>query len=229
MNARWVALSARFAALGQREKNLVCIAALAVILLGGYNLWIAPAQARKASALKQINQYKSDISNLGAQVSTLQARIKNPEATSRSAIADARKRLMELNQQLSSFDSQLVAPEKMTSLLQALLTRHRGLQLMSLQTLEPLPVIPAPVDKLPTKPGDAAKAAAPDAGNIYKHGIEIKVAGTYADLLAYMDELEHSSQHLLLGRMSFTGKHYPRVELSVTVYSLSLDRIWLVV
>lgn len=229
MKAQWKALSDRFATLNQREKYLVCVVVVAVIVFGGYNGLIAPALLRKAAAEKQVAQYKMDLTTVGAQVAALQVQLNNPDAVTHAAIADTKRRLGDLDRQLKGFNQQLVAPEKMALVLQALLSRHRGLELVSLQTLAPLPVLPSSADKPGAKPAEPGKTEAPDSGNIYKHGIEIKVAGGYQDLLAYVSELENSSQHLLLGRLNLSVTKYSRVELTLTVYSLSLDRIWLVV
>ena len=229
MKAHWKALSDRFAALNQREKYLVSGAVIALIVLGGYNLVIDPALARKAVAAKQVAQYQMDMTNVGAQVAALQAQLKNPDAATHAALAETRDRLANLDQQLRGFDQQLVAPEKMTLVLQELLSSHRGLELVSLRTLAPSSILPPAADASAAKPGEPAKPEAADSGNIYKHGIEIKVAGSYQDLVAYVNEVEHSSQHLLLGRMKLSVTKYPRVELTLTVYSLSLDRTWLVV
>ncbi len=229
MKEQWKALSVRFATLKAREKYLVCAAVLAVILFGGYGVWIEPAQTRKAVAEKQIAQYKADIADLGAQVAALQAQLKDPDAASRAAIAESQQRLADIDRQLNSFGKEIVPPEKMALLLQTLLSHHRGLELVSLRTLVPLPLIPAPADKAGAKPGEPGKATATGPGNIYKHGIEIKVAGDYQDLMNYLGDMESSSQRLLLGRMNLVVTKYPRVELTLTVYSLSLDRTWLVI
>jgi MSHA biogenesis protein MshJ len=77
--------------------------------------------------------------------------------------------------------------------------------------------------------GKSAVAVMPEAGsNIFKHGIEIKIAGSYNDLLAYVSALEASPQKLLWGGMSLSSQ-YPVSELTLTVYSLSLEAIWLAV
>ena len=212
MKQQWQVWSIRFAALAQREKHLVCAAVMALILLGGYNVLIGPVLART--------------------VATLQASLNDPDAATRAAIKRSRQQLADLDRELGGFDKQLVAPDKMTPLLQALMTGHRGLELVSLKTLPPSPIIAMSPAKEEAKPGDKTKPAvapAPDSGNIYKHGIEIRLAGSYQDLLAYVSEVEHSPQHLLLGRMVLAVSKYPRVELTLTVYSLSLDRTWLVV
>jgi MSHA biogenesis protein MshJ len=65
--------------------------------------------------------------------------------------------------------------------------------------------------------------------NIFRHGLEIRVAGSYADLLAYVAELERSPQRLLWGGINLAVIVYPRSELTLTVYTLSRERDWLAV
>jgi MSHA biogenesis protein MshJ len=228
MKAQWKTWSDRFAAMNRREKYLVSGAVIALIVLGGYSLVIDPALVRKAAAEKQITQYRDDITATGAQVAALQAQVKNPDAAMHTELKETRDRLAHLGETIKGYDQQLIAPDQMTLVLQALLSGHRGLQLVNMRTLAPMSILASPADSA-AKPGDAAKADAADAGGIYKHGIEITVAGSYQDLVAYVNEIEHSSQHLLLGRMKLSVARHPRVELTLTVYSLSLDRTWLVV
>ena len=229
MKEQWKMLSARFAALHQREKSLIAGALGVLILFGGYNFWIEPALLRKATAEKLVVQYNTDITNLGAQVAALQVQLKDPDAANRAAVADYQKRFADLGRQLSEYDKVLVPPENMAVLLQALLGHHRGLELVSLKTLTPLPAVAAQSDKAGVKAAEPEKVAVSDAENIYKHGVEIKVSGGYQDVLNYVNEMENSQQHLLLGKIDFVVAKYPRVELTLTVYSLSLDRTWLVI
>lgn len=73
------------------------------------------------------------------------------------------------------------------------------------------------------------EGAAPPEGNLYQHGIEIKLAGGYQDLLAYVAELDASPQKILRGKINLIVRQYPVSELTVTIYTLSLDARWLVV
>ena len=72
-------------------------------------------------------------------------------------------------------------------------------------------------------------AAAPAQPNLYRHGVEIRVEGSYADLTAYLAELEHLPQRMLWDRVAVDGEHYPKIVMTVMVYTLSLDKSWLVV
>lgn len=224
---RWQEWSARFAALQPREKNLVVGALGFAILFGGYTVWIEPAQLQAVRLKKTLAQQTTEQEQLRAQILALAAQNSDPDAKNRATLKSLREQVSGTESDIRSFDRALVAPTQAPALLQTLLTRHRGLNLVSLATLAPQPLIepPAPKDK---GSGSAEPSPMPG-GNIYKHGIEIKLSGSYLDLLAYVSELEAGPQKLLWGRISFDASKYPVTEMTLTVYSLSLEATWLVV
>lgn len=141
---------------------------------------------------------------------------------------------------MERFSTNLVPADQVGRLLHSVLAHHRGLSVVSLRTLAPQALLTAPETDggaAAGKNGEAAKTDSPErktdsapAGreNLYKHGLEIRVAGSYADLMAYVAELEKMPQRLLWERMTLTAAGYPRNELTLTVYTLSRDPDWLV-
>ena len=232
LQVQWQMYSARFAVLQPREKYLVVGAIAVAILFVGYSLAIEPAMLRKSVATKMVSQYRSDLATLGPQVEVLRAQLKDPDAPLRTGIADVKKQMADLDRKLGGFDKVLVSSDKVPALLQSLMSRHRGLDLVSLKTLPPQPVIQRNQQKQEAKAavsGDGLSTqSAADMANIYRHGIEIKISGSYQDLLAYVSEIEQSPQRLLMGGMQLDATKYPHVELTLLVYTLSLDRAWLV-
>lgn len=245
MRSRWQAWSARFALLQAREKYLVIGAALFAVGFGGYSLWVEPVQIAKQRLHKSIAQQSHEQAQLQAQIAALlQRRGDDPDAGNRVLLAQLNDALGVADRDLHSFDAVLLSPQQAPALLQTLLSRHRGLTLLRLATLPPQPLLPVAAAGDTSAP-DAAKAvktAAADkpankaadeaaAGGIYKHGIEIKIAGGYHDLLAYVNDIEHAPQKLLWGslRLSSPSDKYPVGELTLTLYSLSLEATWLAV
>jgi MSHA biogenesis protein MshJ len=111
----------------------------------------------------------------------------------------------------------------------------------------PAPTVPKP-DAVPASvqatiqavAGGAAPAAAPPAlavpkeepaaaDGIYQHGIEIRLAGSYGDLLKYVEDIERSPQRVMWHSLGLAADKYPRNILVLRVYTLSLDRKWLTV
>lgn len=229
---RWQEWSARFAALQQREKFMVIGCVVIAIVFGGFTLWIEPGQLQTNRLKKSLEQQQTEMTQLSTQLLALAAQNTDPNAANRAVLEDLRQQLAGTDRSLKGFDRTLVAPTQAPELLQTLLARHRGLKMLSLTTLAAQPLIEPPASREKDEKGrsDKPKLEAPQPGsNIYKHGIEIKVAGGYHDLLAYVADLEASPQKLLWGGMRLAVKEHPVSELTLTVYSLSLEARWLVV
>jgi MSHA biogenesis protein MshJ len=96
--------------------------------------------------------------------------------------------------------------------------------------------VPALASALAAQPGAAPAAPAPapvvlppgDGAPLYRHGVEITVEGAYGDLMGYLASLETlPGPRLLWGGVKLKVEKHPTVQLSLTVYTLSLDRAWL--
>ncbi|MCX8085734.1 MAG: type II secretion system protein GspM [Rhodocyclaceae bacterium] len=226
LTAQWQAASARFAALQRREKLLVAGATVFALLFGGYRLAIEPAQQEAARLKKTLTQQQAEQEQLRAQLLALASNRSDPDAVNRAELQRLQQQLADVEREIERFDRLLVAPTEAPVLLQTLLARHRGLSLVSLTTLPPEPLIAPPK----SEKGESAKPAERNlAGNLYQHGIEIKIAGSYPELLAYVSELERLPQKLLWGGMRLVVTEHPVSELTITVYTLSLESAWLVV
>ena len=231
MRPQWLALAKRFDALARRERGLVAVAALALLSFLGYSLLIEPQLLRQAGLAKRIAQTRTDRAGIEAQLAALRAQPTDPDAGNRLALQQARASLATLDAKLRGMSDSLVPPDQMPAFLESLLSKNRNLELLALRTLPPTPLVePAePVAAGKDKTGKKPGGAAPPGPNIYKHGVEIRIAGSYPDLLTYLTELERLPQRILWNRVTLAVDKYPRSVLTLTVYTLSLDKQWLVV
>jgi len=84
--------------------------------------------------------------------------------------------------------------------------------------------------QLPENKTDAEKAkaqGAPLKETVYKHGVEITVQGAYLDMIGYMTELEGMPAQLFWGKARMSVDEYPQATLTLTLFTLSLDKKWL--
>ena len=208
----------RFNALQQRERLTIAIAVLLGGLLLGYMLLVDPQLARQKTQTKRIATLKADITNQEVQIATLQAQMIDPDAKTRQELQDIKKRMATLDQRLTGIQDSLVPAEKMQGFLEGLLVRHRNLELLSLHTLAPEPLLvqkaSATAEQDNGKPiaqqqvGQAVDQGV--AGNLYKHAVQIRVAGRYGDLLHYLAELEAMPQRIVWHEMQLTAEESPR-------------------
>lgn len=238
MKQQWLALAARFDALARRERAMVAAAVLLVVSFLGYSLLIEPQFLRQAILAKRIAQGRTDRAGVEAQLAAMRAQLTDPDAGNRAALQQTRASMAVLNAKLRGVSGSLVPPEQMQAFLESLLSKHHNLELLALRTLPPTPLIePANAEnkqnhaKAGKKPNEVEPAAATGTAvpDIYKHGVEIRVAGSYNDLLTYLSELERLPQRILWNRVTLAVDKYPRSVLTLTVYTLSLDKQWLVV
>ena len=218
MKQLWRKLAARFDACAPRERLTLAGGLLLGIVLLGYSFVIEPQLLRQARAAKAATDAQAELPRIEAALVVAEAQLRDPDAGKRVALQQARKDIEALDARLRALSASLLPPERMPVFLESLLAKNSRLELLSLRTLPPGFLI----DRGET----AGKGAAP---NIYKHGVELRIGGSYSDLLAYLDELERMPQRILWSKLTLTSEQYPRSVLTLTVYTLSLDKQWLVV
>lgn len=224
LTMRWKAGSAWYAARPPREKLILAAAGLALVWALTDALWLSPAT--RAFKLQQgaVSQKETELAQLEGQRVALKESLRVREAELRRDTENARQQLAQITGQLAEFEKALVPARQMPEFLRSLLP-GAGVDIVALRTLAPTPLIL----RAAAKDGKEAAKPGASAANIYKHGIEITLAGNYDALLAYLSRLEKSPQKVLWGRLELKVEKHPRNELVLVLYTLSLDPSWLVV
>jgi MSHA biogenesis protein MshJ len=217
---------ARFNGLSLRERVLAGAAALVVVSFLLHTLVVAPRTDAKASLTQQLQQGRSDLATIQSQLRELTARVRDPDAASRQRLTDARHQIEQIDGKLEAIGHNLVPPQDVSRLLQDLLAGNAGLKLVTLRTL-PVSGLVEHKAAAPQAAGSATQPEVAEAG-IYKHGVEITVEGSYHDLVTYLSALERLPQQLFWSEASLHAE-YPLSVLTLTVFTLSLERTWLTV
>jgi MSHA biogenesis protein MshJ len=209
-----------------RERVLVFAAAAFLVASLIDSVFLQPLLSKQKIVLGQVVQQQEKMKEVQAQMnSILQAQQANANSPQRERIRVLRQQIAEGDEYLKSRRDKLVPPEKMAQLLEQVLNKNGHLQLVSLETL--------PVSLLIEPPGDADSKAKETVRldnlekQIYKHGVKITVRGSYADLLQYLASLEKLPTQMFWGVAKMDVVQHPTAELSLTLYTLSLDKTWL--
>jgi MSHA biogenesis protein MshJ len=234
MKAWWLRSRTRYMALARRERGLLMACALVLIVGLGVLLFIEPATKQRLQLQRLMAQQRNELASLAPQVQGLQARQRNPDAAVQAQLKALREQLQLADGEFAQVQRALVQPQEMGHLLDSLLQAHRGLQLVSLRSV---PVMS--VAELIAGSGKAAPAAAAPASSasapaprdsrdawLYRHGVEITVQGSYADMQAYLAALEHLPRRVYWGELKLDAQHWPANTMTVTVYTISLEKTW---
>lgn len=223
---QWKQWSAKFNVRSLRERALMAVVAAAAVVLLFDTFALAPLAAEHKRLSAQLMDTRTKI-RAGEQVMAAGRSQGDPDAVKRRYRDELRKQIAEIDAKLQGLQKQLVPPDQVTKLLEGVLSRERGLALVSLRKL--------PVQQFQTAAAAAAKpgakaAPAPQAQrSIYQHSFEIEVEGSYAELHQYLARLEKLPWQLFWGRAVLSADRHPRLRLSLTVHTLSLNKAWLIV
>ncbi len=218
-----------------RERVLIFFVAAFVVISLMNVILLDPLSARQKVLSAQVIQQQEKMKELQAQIqSLLQAKNDNEHSPLRDRLAQLKQQLQEQGSYLQSRRDRLIEPEKMADLLKMVLGKDGRLQLVALKTLPVSPLIEKPAT--PDLAAQPATSAIPDGQKqqgsqrqIFKHGVQITVRGNYLDLLRYITALEKMPAQMFWGEANLNVEKYPDALFTLTVYTLSLDKTWLVV
>lgn len=224
MKQYWERYSALLNARNSRERALISVMALVVTWSLLSALMLDPLLEKKKRLTNDAAQQQAQIQQIHTQIEAIVATGRvDPDVATRIRLAALDQKLAQNREALKEVQQRLVPSGKMARLLEDVLTQNRNLKLVSLKTL--------PVSSVLEKP---ANAVAPNAEEkpsaepgIYKHGVEIAVSGSYADLTQYLDTMEKLPWQMLWGKAEMQVEEYPRITLTITLYTLSTDKTWL--
>jgi len=220
MKQWWMRYAEKIDNASLRERALIFFAAAFVLVAILNTTLISPLLAKQRAISGEIAQMQSEASLFQGQVQTVvRARREDPDAASRKKLEQLRQQFADYEKRVQEKQGRMVPPDRIAGLLEDILTRNRRLEMVSLKTL--------PVGSLSElQSGIVAKI---QTHQIFRHGVEITVKGGYLDLLNYVGELEKLPLRMYWTKIDLAVDVYPEVTMKLAVYTLSLEKNWLVV
>lgn len=213
-------VTAKIDGMSLRERALVFAAFVFALVALINTLFLDPLLVQQKRMSSQVVQQQEKMKEIQAQLATLlAAKQADEQAPQRERIRQLREQIAQGDSYLKQTQDKLVPPEKMADLLEQVLAKNSGLQLVALNTL--------PVSLFIEPNAEAAGKVAGTERQIYKHGVQMTVRGSYADLLSYLTTLERLPTQMFWGNAKLNVVRYPNSELTLTLYTLSLDKRWL--
>lgn len=251
MKERLIVLRDKIDALSVRERVMLFAGVAGLLVFLFYSMVLTPLFKREQALRAQIVQQNNHITGIDAEIiAAVQAHAVDPDAVNRMRLGSIQSEAMALAESLRTQQSGLLAPQQVAPLLGTMLRTNARLRLVGLRTLPvspmngsadaaPGPATPGRPPELVRQmeqiqqlgPGQPVQAQATQAGPatplLYRHGVEVSVRGNYLDMITYMDALESMSTKLIWGKAELSVEDYPNSRLTLTVYTLSLDKKWM--
>jgi MSHA biogenesis protein MshJ len=219
MSALLKRYAARFDDAPLRQRVLMFVALALVIAFLAEVALVGPLRERHRRLGAEITLKQKEAVSLGAALQSLTDRTRvHPDIGLRERQAALQGELAQVNARVLQEGQRFTPPDQMRGALEGMLRSNPRLALLEMRTLPAVAL---------GEPGAASGAAAKPA--LYRHGMELTVAGTYLDFYEYLRTLEKLPTQLYWGKAELAVGQHPGATLKLTVYTVSFDSAWLVV
>jgi MSHA biogenesis protein MshJ len=209
MNGRWKALAVRIDALSLRERAFLFLSLVAVCVALADLAWLSPARVAHQRALQEYTANNTELQRLRAAVRDKPG-APSPVRDLQERIAKLRAQVDALNRDIATVNGPTRAAPKLQDLLGQFLRKHPSLSLVRTANLAAESA--AQVGQVPA----GSTAARPPAA-LLRQGMEVTLAGPYADLVRFTQGLEAALPELRWGMMRLAATSQPP-ELTLQVY-----------
>jgi MSHA biogenesis protein MshJ len=241
MKKIWERFASKVDALSLRDRAILFLMISGVLVMLVNTLVIDPQFTKQQQLSEKIKRDELQISSYRLETDQLQIAGRfDPDAQAKNRLLELKNLLEKADLDTEKLQKNLVKPEQVDQLLQGILKRSKGLQLVSMESLPVLDLMANKESKLDSRPESNVIATAAsttsipaiDTANLRKHGVfkhevELVLEGKYLDMLAYMQALESMPQQLYWSESEMQVLEYPKARLRLRLFTLSLEKSWL--
>jgi MSHA biogenesis protein MshJ len=203
MKKWWLAQSARIDALSLRERLFVFLSVIACALALADVLWLSPAMDAHQQQTKLSNAQDNEVQRLRSELTNTPKPV-DVNLPLRTEVAELQQQLAQL--QAGNSDAAGGGSPALEPVLAEFMRRRPGLSLVSTTTLS----------------ADATAGKEQAVTGVARRGVELKVAGPYAELQRYVKSLEQALPNLRWGPMQLRSDKQPP-ELTLQVFVLEVQ------
>lgn len=231
MNKYWQAYSESFLKLTSREQYLILLSGLVAVFFIPFYLYIDANIIENRNSAQEIMRLQSSNQSLQLSALEMQAALKrDPNQDTLKKIAQYEAKLAKVDENLLALTSDLISPVQMRYALLELLKLEKGVSLLSFELIGAQPLVSKKLpEKIALKTKVQEKVTIESEGssagiNLYRHGIKIKLSGSYFELQNYLMQLEKLSWKFFWQDFHYELKKYPKSELEIEMYSLGTKK-----
>ncbi len=214
MKQWWLVQSARIDAMSLRERAFLFLAVVFIMLALADVLWLSPAQAAHHQVTQRYAAQNVELARLRTELAAV-AQPVDANKAAREELAATEVQLQQVMQDIKTLAPVVEGGPPLEKVLVQFLRRQPGLTLLGTTSLAP-EAAPA------TANANANPASAAAVPGLSKRGLELRVAGSYADLTRYVKTLETALPSLRWGTLVLK-KDQREAELSVQVFVVGVQ------
>ncbi|MFO8155864.1 MAG: hypothetical protein ACQERR_08940 [Pseudomonadota bacterium] len=196
-----------------RERGLLMVVGVLVLLAGWFYQVFEPLQARLAVTATAIETAETSIRGLKARRGDLSNDLaRDLNAEKREAIAELEAELEALQERLAGRMPDFIEPERMRGVLEGMLAAHDGIKLIRMERSAPEKVVEPTEEQV---------------GTVYRHTVRLVVEADYRQLIRYLREVEELQWQFMWSALDYRVEHYPKARVTLELQTFGGQEAWL--
>ncbi len=202
-----------------RERVVLAVGALAVVVTLWTLLLMDPAAQRRTELASETGQLEQELAELEVEAARIRAAHENdPNAALETRTEDLRRQIRGVDERIRQHTVAMISPPEMARFLEDVLAEHTDLVLVRVENLGAEPLLAGSADA-GAKPGAAV--------GVFKHAFEVELQGRYLSTLAYLEALEALPWDFFWEGLHYEVEEYPRGRATIRAYTLSSQEDWI--
>lgn len=231
MKDKYQSYKLKYESLVVRERLLLLGALLAAIYFIWEIVFYSPLAEKKEVMVARERVATQQINSTQAQLEVFKMLAgRDPNGDLKVELEKLKSKLLRLDNNLAELAKGLVPADKLPDLLHDLVLKANEVELLEIKTLPVSEVRLSEVSEARASepapnPGLNVTANSPVAQKkIFKHGVHLRLAGSYTSLYEYLVRVEGSSWQLYWETLKYEVTAYPGAHLELKVYTLSSEQ-----
>lgn len=214
LKPEYIKLSDKFLQRSLREQILILGCGFIVVILLAYTLFFEPLLADSKKLQNNSASMTRQLSDLTEQIDLLSIKFReDPDAPVLERIKVLEQQLQSIVNQLLAQTKNLVPANKMAGMLESVLTDSKGLRLIELQSIAPVPILIDPENEQ-------------EAG-LYRHGVTLVFEGSYFDIQRYLEKVEALPWQFYWKKFDYLVAEHPQASVELEIYTLSTNKAFI--
>jgi len=208
-------LHKKFLSFSERERVLVLLSGLFLILFGGYVWQVEPVQIEITKLTRDVQRQKSELGRLDSQILQVEADLtQDPNAPLHQSLTKLNGELVEVDLKLREQTVDLIPANKMPEVLERVLSKSKKLTVIEMKSIAPIRMMDINADS-----GEQV--------NLFQHGLLLVVEGDFFSIQNYLEEIEQLEWRFYWKRFDYLVQEFPTAKVEIELYTLSTSRAFI--
>lgn len=228
MNENWEKFSLFVNQKTLRERVIILLVGVVVIYGVCDLLFLGGLLDKKNSQTSQLNSVLERNANAETELANLMATLSGDVQADKREQKQLQAKLDKVDAELASAATGFIPATLMPQVLEEILNNSDQLTLIKLENKAVELVTGQTMSDKATSSEKSVASATPDNNSqLYRHGVELQLQGSYLATLTYLQRLEQLQWRFQWDALTFIVDDYPTGTVTLEVYTYSTERDWL--